>query len=437
MAATGSAVGLGNIWKFPYITGENGGGAFVLVYLACILLLGIPVMVAEVMLGRRGRQSPINVMRSLTTQAGLRGGWNSIGWLGVVAGLLILSYYSVIAGWALAYIPLMATGATQGISAQVAQEIFSDFLADRDRQILWQSIFMIMTIGVVTVGVTQGLGVAVRTLMPLLFILLIILLVFGYRQGNFAEGFAFMFSLNFSQLSLRGVLEALGHSFFTLSLGMGAIMTYGAYMPGDASIGKTVLAVGFLDTLIALMAGLAIFPIVFARSGIDPAAGPELLFISLPVAFGAMPGGILIGGLFFVLVTIAAWSSAISLIEPGVAWLIETRGFNRFTANLLLGAIAWILGLGTVLSFNDWAQYKIVGMTFFSGIDFLTSRIMLPVTGLFIALFVGWILAPAVVKEELRGEKSLTWSLWFWVLRYICPLAIAVVLVMGLYDTFA
>ena len=436
LAATGSAVGLGNLWKFPYIVGENGGGAFVLVYLACILLLGIPVMVAEVMLGRRGRKSPINAMRELTTKDGLHGFWNAIGWLGVAAGLLILSYYSVIAGWALAYIPAMATGAFQGVSPRVSQEMFSALLLDRDRLILWQSVFMVMTIGIVTAGVTRGLGVAVRVLMPLLFLLLVVLLIFGYREGDFAQGFSFLFSLNFSDLSLRGVLEALGHSFFTLSLGMGAIMAYGAYMPDDASIGKTVLLIGFIDTLVALMAGLAIFSIVFAYSGIDPAAGPELLFIALPVAFGAMPGGILIGGLFFILVTIAAWSSAISLIEPGVAWLVETKGFNRFTANLLLGLLAWVFGLGTVLSFNDWSEYTFAGMTFFAGIDFLTSRIMLPLTGLLIAIFVGWILVPTVSRDELKGDNSRAWPVWYWVLRYICPPAIAIVLIVGLYDSF-
>ena len=437
LAATGSAVGLGNIWKFPYITGENGGGAFVLVYLGCILLLGIPVMVAEVMLGRSGRKSPINAMRDLTAAAGLHGIWNGIGWLGVVAGLLILSYYAVIAGWALAYIPEMLQGAFQGSNALSAQAMFNGLLVDVQRLILWQTVFMVMTIGVVSVGITRGLGVAVRVLMPLLLVLLIILLVFGYRQGSFAEGLGFMFSLNFADLSLRGVLEALGHSFFTLSLGMGAIMAYGAYMPAQASIGKTVLVIGFFDTLIALMAGVAIFSIVFAHQSIDPAAGPELLFISLPVAFGAMPGGILIGALFFILVTIAAWSSAISLIEPGVAWLIESKGFNRFSANLFLGLVAWVLGLGTVLSFNDWSGFTLAGMTFFDVTDFLTSRVMLPLTGLFIAIFVGWVLAPAVSRAALDGEGSRLWPLWFGVLRYVCPPAIVLVLVMGLYDTFA
>ncbi|PCJ34012.1 MAG: sodium-dependent transporter [Cellvibrionales bacterium] len=436
MAATGSAVGLGNIWKFPYITGENGGGAFVLVYLVCILLLGIPVMVAEVMLGRRGRQSPISTMRQLTSEAGLHGFWNSIGWLGVIAGLFILSFYSVIAGWALAYIPEMGKGTFQGVDPIESQLFFDTLLADKARLIGWQSLFMLMTVGVVTCGVVRGLGAAVRILMPLLFVLLLAMLVFAYREGDFAAAIKFLFWPDFSALTGRSILEALGHSFFTLSLGMGSIMAYGAYMPVGTSIGKTVLTIALLDVVVALMAGMAIFPIVFAHPGINPAAGPELLFVSLPVVFGAMPGGLAVGMLFFILVTIAAWSSAISLIEPAVAWLIEKRGFNRFTANIVLGFIAWTLGIGTVLSFNDWAGFTLGDFTFFGAMDFLTSRIMLPLTGLFVAIFVGWVMPRATPQSELDGEDSLMFSLWLWVLRYICPPAIGVVLLVGLYDTF-
>ncbi len=437
MAATGSAVGLGNIWKFPYIAGENGGGAFVLVYLACILLVGIPVMVAEVMLGRRGRHSPVNSMRAVITEVGARPYWQGLGWLGWLIAVLVLSFYSVIAGWALAYIPEMATGAFQGVNPQATKDIFDTMLQDRNRLILWHTVFMVMTVVVVTAGVTRGLGAAARVLMPALFVLLIILLIFSYWHGDFSRGLSFLFSFDVSKLTLRGVLEALGHAFFTLSLGVGAIMAYGAYMPADVSIGKTVLTVALLDTVVALMAGMAIFPIVFAHGGIDPGAGPALLFVTLPVAFGAMQAGILIGGLFFILVVIAAWSSAISLLEPGVAWLAENKGFNRFTATLLLATATWALGLGTVLSFNDWAGYKVAGMTFFDGIDFLTSRVLLPLSGLLIALFVGWVLTPTVSKDELNGEQSAAWPVWYWVLRYICPAAIGVVLVMGLYDSFA
>jgi len=437
LAATGSAVGLGNIWKFPYIAGENGGGAFVLVYLLCILLVGIPVMVAEVMLGRRGQQSPINTMRYLTEEAGLHGAWNAIGWFGVTAGLMILSYYAVIAGWALHYIGAMASGAFQGASAEQAGVIFGNLLADSETLIFWQTIFLLLTMSVVVAGVTKGLGVAVRILMPMLFVLLLVLLVFGYQRGDFVRGFNFLFSFNYQALTWAGVLEALGHAFFTLSLGMGAIMAYGAYMPGHARIGRTVIAVGFLDTLVALVAGLAIFPIVFANPALEPGVGPGLMFVSLPVAFGNMAGGLLFGSIFFVLVTLAAWSSAISLIEPAVAYMIESRGFNRITANLLLGAVAWIIGLGSVLSFNEWSDARVAGFTFFEFMDFLTSSVMLPLTGLFIAIFVGWIMKPATVRGELSDEGDRVFFSWYWILRYISPLAVLVVFVLGIYKTFS
>lgn len=436
MAATGSAVGLGNIWKFPYIAGENGGGAFVLVYLLCILLVGIPIMVAEVMLGRRGRQSPINTMRYLTEEAGLHGAWNAIGWLGVTAGLMILSYYAVIAGWALHYVGQMASGAFQGASAEQAGAIFGNLLADKNTLIYWQTIFLLLTMAVVIGGVTKGLGVAVRILMPMLFVLLMILLVFSYKHGDFERGFNFLFSFDYQALTWEGVLEALGHAFFTLSLGMGAIMAYGAYMPEHARIGRTVLAVGFIDTVVALVAGLAIFPIVFANPTIEPGAGPGLMFVSLPVAFGNMPGGLLFGSFFFVLVTLAAWSSAISLIEPAVAYLVESKGFNRITANLSLGLVAWVVGLGSVLSFNEWADTRVAGFTFFEFMDFLTSSVMLPLTGLFIAIFVGWIMKPDTVREELGDESNRVFFSWRWVLRFMSPLLVLVVFVLGLYKTF-
>lgn len=436
LAATGSAVGLGNIWKFPYITGENGGGAFVLVYLVCILMIGIPVMIAEVMLGRLGRQSPISTMRYLTEKAGMHGGWNIIGWLGVVAGLMILSYYAVIAGWALHYIGQMASGVFQEVSAEQAGNIFATFLADKNSLIFWQTIFIIMTVGVIIGGVTRGLGVALKIMMPLLFVLLFVLLVFSYRYGDFARGVRFLFSFNHDALTWKGVLEAMGHAFFTLSLGMGAIMTYGAYMPEHAKIGRTVVMVGFLDTLVALMAGLAIFPIVFANPTIDVGAGPELIFISLPVVFGNMPGGLFFGSLFFVLVTLAAWSSAISLIEPAVAYLVESKRYNRFFANILLGGVAWAVGLGSVLSFNIWAEKKVAGFNFFEFMDFITASVMLPLTGLFIALFVGWIMWPETVRNELNDETKLVYVCWRLILRYVSPIAILIVFAMGLYKTF-
>lgn len=436
MAATGSAVGLGNMWKFPYVAGSNGGGAFVLTYLGCILLIGVPVMMAEVLIGRHGRQSPINSMREAVTDSGADSRWQVVGWLGVLAGMLILSFYSVIAGWALDYIFLISSGDLQGINGAAASVKFSELLSDPSRLIMWQSIFMVLCVVVVVGGVKKGLGIAVETLMPLLFLMLLLLLVFSILKGNFSAAVSFLFSFDFDALTWRGVLEAMGQAFFTLSIGMGAIMAYGAYMPQNANIGKTILIVALFDSSVAIISGLIIFSIVFATPGIEPTEGPGLMFISLPVAFGSMPGGLLIGAIFFVLVSIAAWSSAISLLEPCVAWLMEAKNIGRARANIVIAGTAWVLGLGSVFSFNIWADYKIAGFTFFDFLDFLTANIMLPISGLLITLFVGYVLKKDVINFEMEGTSKEVLALWQVTIRYIAPVAIAVVFVMGVYDKF-
>ena len=436
MAATGSAVGLGNMWKFPYVAGSNGGGAFVLIYLGCILLIGVPVMMAEVLIGRHGRQSPINSMREAVADSGADSRWQLVGWLGVLAGMLILSFYSVIAGWALDYIFLMSSGDLQGINGAVASDKFSELLSDPGRLIMWQSIFMVLCVAVVVGGVKKGLGIAVETLMPLLFLMLLLLLVFSILKGNFSAAASFLFSFDVDALTWRGVLEAMGQAFFTLSIGMGAIMAYGAYMPQNANIGKTILIVALFDSSVAIISGLIIFSIVFATPGIEPTEGPGLMFISLPVAFGSMPGGLLIGAIFFVLVSIAAWSSAISLLEPCVAWLMEAKNIGRARANIVIAGTAWMLGLGSVFSFNIWADYKIAGFTFFDFLDFLTANIMLPISGLLITLFVGYVLKKDVINFEMEGTSKEVLALWQVTIRYIAPAAIAVVFMMGVYDKF-
>lgn len=436
LAATGSAVGLGNIWKFPYITGENGGGAFVLVYLICIAIIGVPIMMAETMMGRRGRQSPVNTMRDLTMEAGVSKAWVGIGWMGVLAGLLILSFYGVIAGWALNYIFVLGEGTFVNATADTVVANFETLQANKHEMIMWHTVFILMTVAVVAGGVTKGLGNAVRVLMPMLFILLIALLFYGVAEGDFAAGFDFLFNFKFDKLTWDGVLVALGHAFFTLSLGMGSIMAYGSYMPGDAPIGKTILLVAGLDTLVALVAGLAIFPIVFAHESVQAGAGPGLLFVSLPIAFGNMAGGVLFGTLFFVLISLAAWSSAISLIEPGVAWLVETGKLKRLGATFLLGTAAWALGLGSVLSFNDWAgeEYHIFGMTFFDFVDALTANFMLPLGGLLIAVFAGWFMHKGHVRKEMSHESPETFELWRALVRFISPTLVALVFFFLVWD---
>ena len=443
LAAVGSAVGLGNIWKFPYITGENGGGAFVLVYLVCIALIGIPIMMAEVMLGRRGRMSPINAMLYLSRESQVSRWWAGIGWSGVLAGILILSFYSVVAGWSLHYVMLAIDGQFYQIDAKTSGDLFSGLLSNIGSLTTWHTIFLLMTLGIVGAGVVKGLGVAVRYLMPLLFLLLLILVIYSASYGDFAKGFGFLFNFNVSSLTWGSVLAALGHAFFTLSLGMGAIMAYGAYLPDTltsdstvpgkkVSLGKVVLIIAALDTLVALMAGLVIFPIVFASPGIEPGQGPGLLFVSLPIAFGGMSAGSLFAAVFFFLVFIAALSSAISLVEPTVAWLVESKSWPRLTTTVVLGMLVWVVGLGSVFSFNIWSEIKLFGRTFFDSLDFLTANIMLPLGGLLIALFVGWVMKSSYVANEIGDIQQGAYRWWYLVLRYVSPVLLALVFVMAL-----
>ncbi len=431
LAAAGSAVGLGNIWKFPYITGENGGGAFVLVYLLCIAVVGIPIMMSEILIGRRGRQSPINTMRDLAREEGRNGFWQFLGWAGVIAGFLIISYYSVIAGWALSYVIRTAGGAFIGVTADGAASIFGALISDPERLLAWHTIFMVMTTVVVTRGVRSGLEQAVRILMPALFVLLLILVGYALNSGKFAEGLAFLFTPDFEAITAGGVLTAMGHAFFTLSLGMGAIMVYGSYLPEHASITKATFTIALLDTLVALLAGMAIFPIVFAN-GMEPGAGPGLIFKTLPIAFGHMPGGTFFGTLFFVLLVFAAWTSAISLIEPAVAWLVENRGMNRVKSGTVVGILAWFLGIVTILSFNKWAfSFEFAGETKGSGLfdilDILTASFMLPLGGLAMAVFAGWCMSRSSVRDELGMGDGLAFRGYYFLVRYVTPLAVLVV----------
>jgi NSS family neurotransmitter:Na+ symporter len=291
-----------------------------------------------------------------------------------------------------------------------------------------------MTVAILALGVTRGLESAVRIMMPALFVLLLILLGYAALEGEFATSLRFMFSFNPEDLSWEAALVAMGHSFFTLSLGMGAIMAYGAYMPSNQSVGQTVMLVALLDTLVALVAGVAIFAFVFATPGISPGAGPGLMFVTLPVAFGNMSAGVVVGSIFFVMVMLAAWTSTISLLEPGVAYLNERFGLHRVIASLLLGVIAWIMGLGSVLSFNDWADRQFLwGKNYFDSMDFLATNIMLPLGGMLIALFVGWKLRDEHLLHELKFESARLLHWWRPILKYVSPIAVLVVLINGIF----
>ncbi|WP_372739192.1 sodium-dependent transporter [Neptunomonas sp.] len=438
LAASGSAVGLGNIWKFPYITGENGGGAFVIVYLLCIALIGLPIMIAEVTIGRRGGRSPINSLRMLTHRDGLSSRWTWIGWMGITASFLILSFYSVIGGWALAYVGQSASGAFSGGNADSIGALFGGLLADPWTLLVWHSVFMALVIFIVARGIRSGMEKAINILMPLLFLLLLVMVGYAMTSGEFSQGFAFLFQPDFSKLTTAGILTALGHAFFTLSLGMGVMMAYGSYLPKNVSIVKTAVAVSVVDTAVALLAGLAIFPLVFAN-GLEPGSGPGLIFQTLPMAFGQMTGGVLFGSLFFGLLVIAAVTSAISLLEPVVEWLEEHKGISRLSGTLMGGISIWLLGLLTILSFNEWSNVYPLSFisafeskTFFDLLDYVTANLMMPLGGLFIAIFVGWFMNKQAVENQLDLSNDVAFSLFMFVLRFITPAAVLVVFINNL-----
>ncbi|EGL55569.1 sodium:neurotransmitter symporter [Methylophaga aminisulfidivorans MP] len=427
LAATGSAVGLGNIWKFPYITGENGGGAFVLIYLLCIAIIGVPLMMAEILIGRRGRQNPINSLKSIADEEGRSTNWQWLGGMGVLTGFLILSYYSVIAGQAMAYIPRAFSGVFEGVTADGAISIHKALVNDPERLLAWHTIFMLMTVGIVVRGVQHGLEKSVRIIMPALFIIILMLVGYGYNTGQyFDQSVQFLFAIDFSKLTHTGVLTAMGHAFFTLSLGMGAIMVYGSYLPKKASIFKVSLTISIMDTTVALLAGLAIFPLVFAN-GLEPTAGPGLIFDTLPIAFGHMPWGQFFGGIFFILLLFAAWSSGISLVEPIVVWLVENKNMTRLRASVYSGVIIWLLGLLTIFSFNLGREWRLFGLTMFELLDYLTANIMLPLGGLLIALFAGWVMKRNSSMDELGLGNGLLYSTWRVLVRFITPIAILIV----------
>ena len=437
MAATGSAVGLGNIWRFPYITSDNGGGAFVLVYLGCILLVGLPILFSEIIIGRRGRMSPINSLRELADDAGASRAWMGLGWMGVIAGFLVLSFYSVVAGWTLhygwLYFKQLFLGAP-AISDPAAT--FSALLASPGELIFWHGVFMVMTVSVVALGVEKGLERAVSVLMPTLFVLLLILLGYAMTTGHFGEALGFLFKPDWSSISGGMIVTAMGQAFFTLSLGMCAIMAYGAYLPSNVNIPRVGVAVAATDTSVALIAGMAIFPIVLSF-GLDPeGGGAGFIFTSLPLAFNEMAFGIAYGMAFFLLLSVAAWTSSISLLEPPTAYFVEATNFSRKQIALVIAALTWLMGLASVFSLNIWSEVTIGGKDIMGAIEYVAADIMLPVGGLLIALFAGWVLSRTITREEL-DEKMPDWGFqaWLWLTRIFTPLMILVVLggILGVF----
>lgn len=432
MATIGAAVGLGNLWRFPYIAGENGGGGFVLMYLGFVLLLGLPIVTAEMLMGRRGGGSAITTMARLVRDENASPLWKVIGWLSVLVPVVGLSYYAVVAAWALDYFGLSAANAFSGFDAQSAQTAFEEQTAAPIRQALLHGLFMIMTVAVVARGVNSGIERVSRFLMPALFFVIVLLVMYGFFRGDFRGALEFLFRPDFSSISGRSVLIALGQALFSLAIGVGVMITYAAYMPPSFSLPRSALTICLGDTFVALLAGLAIFPIVFA-SGLDPAGGPGLIFVTLPIAFGNMPLGQLIGPLFFTLLIFAAYTTAIGMLEPVVAWLSERAGGGRVRLTMLTGAMTWLLGLASVFSFSLLSGFHPlaalgVEKTFFDLLDFGIANFLLPLNALLITLFAGWVLRRSVARQELGETGALWFRYWRFAVRYIAPIAIGIVL---------
>lgn len=440
LAAAGSAIGLGNIWKFPYIAYENEGGSFVLVYLAAILLIGAPIMFAEIVIGRRTQQSPVGAFLALAQNVAGGKLWSALGWLGIGAGFVILSYYSIIAGWTVYYFGRCLGWAVNGFTAADAANLgpsFGEFLANPGMQLLFHGLFMAVTVGVVLMGVKAGIERTTFLLMPILMVILLVLVVNSFRSPGFGEAIRFLFHVG--PITAGGVLEAVGHSFFTLSLGMGAMITYGSYVSRKDSIPKAGLTICLLDTLIALMASTIMFSIIFTVPAAERAdtfvRSSTILFTTLPRMFFELPGGAVLSPVFYLLVSFAALTSTISLLEVVVAYFIDRRGWARHKATLIVGSAIYLFGIPSALSlgYSQTLGNVAIGSRqgFFTVVDYLASNWMLPLGGLGIALFTGWFLSGKIAREELaEGHGPVPFfGLWRFLLRFVCPLAILWIIV--------
>ena len=428
VAAAGSAIGLGNIWKFPYMVGQNGGGAFLVIYLVIVFSVGLSVMLGEFVIGRAAERNPVGAF------ARLKGGaWTGVGFLGIIAAFVILSFYNVVAGWTLAYVLKTPTGLLATSDPAALGAIFDNFISDPIEPLIYHGMFMALTVGVVLGGIGAGIERVCKILMPLLFIILVVLVVRALTLPGAMEGLAFFLTPDFSKIDAGVVNAALAQAFFSLSLGMGAMLTYSSYLSHKENLPSAALSVTVLDTLVALLAGAVILPAVFAF-GFDPASGPGLTFKTLPAVFSQMPAGALFGTLFFLLLAIAALTSAISLLEVVVAYFVDEKNMPRRAAATLFGFVAFLLGIPSSLSLGIWKGLTIGGKSFFGFMDYLATNLLLPIGGIFVAIFVGWVIAPKAM-EEVTSNGSHPFSLaplWRIFCRYVAPVAVAWILFAGL-----
>ena len=430
-AVLGSAVGLGNIWKFPYVTGANGGAAFILVYLLCLALVGLPVMLSEHLIGRHTKANAVGAFKALQP----RRPWFLVGGAGVLSAYLIMVYYTTVAGWVYAYVFKAAGGALLSVKPEDTSLVFNALVSGVGEPLFWQVFVLLVTGTIIMAGVTKGIERVTKVLMPLLFILLLIIDIRSLMLPGAGEGLSFLFKPDFSKITVGVILAALGLAFFKLSVGMGAMITYGSYVDKNENLPKMAIKVALADTLVSLMAGIAIFPAVFAF-GFKPDAGAKLLFIIIPAVFNSMPFGRVFMVLFFLLTAVAATGAMLSLLEVIIAYLTEQYQWTRRKATLLTILAIGSLGSTATLSNSIFAKATMFGKTFFDFYDFTTTNILLPVGGIFIALFVGWQWGYANVKREMSNEGRLKNDVlvcvFMFFVRFIVPIAITLVLLAGL-----
>jgi len=436
LAATGSAVGLGSIWKFPYIAGMNGGGLFMLVYLACVVLIALPVLIGEIMLGRATRKATLATVREVGRS---KRRWLAVGWIGVLGSGLILSYYSVVGGWTLHYLSLSIRGSAGAVDAASAQAVYAALIASPLTTLGWHLLFMALTITVVAGGVERGLERASRVLMPLLLLLMCGLLLHAFDLPGLAAAMEFAFMPRVEDLSARTLLEALGHSFYSLSIGLGAMLTYGSYLAHSEDIPLSGLVIALIDTTISILACLIVFPILFTY-GLAPDSGPGLIFLSLPIAFEKMVGGALWSTLFFALLAVAALASAISMLEVVTAHLIEERGYGRVRAALSAGGLITLLGIPAAWSDSVWlfgegfsGLLQFMGgpdRNWFRSMDYVASNLLLPLGGLGLALLAAWQFDERLRREQFMSGTSLPagYGPWLAALRYLAIPAIVLIM---------
>ncbi|MAP04705.1 MAG: sodium-dependent transporter [Halieaceae bacterium] len=433
MASVGFAVGLGNIWRFPYVTGENGGAAFVLVYLACAFVIGVPIVIAEIMIGRRGQAGTAGSMKVVAAREQRSPAWIGVGYMNQLAAFLIQVTYAVISGWVLWYLFKAITTGFTGVDAAAADAEFQSVVSDTGGMLLWTVISLLLAGFILYAGVKDGIERAVTVLMPTLFGLLIVLVIFNIFVGGFAEAVAWLFTPDFSKIDGGVFLAALGQAFFSIGVGMAAMMAYGSYLPKETRIASSAIIIVIADTGVALLAGLVIFPAVF-NNGLDPAAGAGLIFQTLPVAFAQMPGGYFFACLFFLLLSVAAITSMVGLLESLISWLEELHDFPRHKATITMVGANIFFSVFSVLGYTALSDWQLFGLPLNDLADYFSNQILLPLGGLLIAIFAGWFMSRESSREELDLKSEGMYKLWYFLLRWPVPVAVAIILFMGLSE---